>query len=458
MGLFDRFKKRDKSLEGSWRGPFMGVGELGGLHQFDPLGDGWQRNIQRPEDAEKVPTIYACVMAIARSISQCYPKHVRRDARKFESITNSAAFRTLKNPNEYQSSPEFLLNMVAAALFKGESFAIAVRNDRNEIVALHPLGGKTCTPFIDPDTKAIFYQVGQSELIDDIDYLVPARDIWHLKFHTPRHPLVGESPIKAAALAVGINVALNRNQAAFFAQMNRPSGVLRTDEKLRPEQIRQLREAFDQQSKAWSQGGLPILTAGLQFQQLGVSSQDAQVVQAQRMSSEEICKVFGVPPPLIGDLSHSTLSNAETMISNFLSLGLGSYLEMIERSLDRLFGLKNNEFVELDTAALLRTDFEGRINGLTKAVQGGLFTPDEARAREGLSPIKGGDAAFLQRQMVPINLINDLLERENQQAAEPEPMPEAEPVPTAESEEQKTFDSEVAQLFIKDMIRERMTQ
>lgn len=148
MGLFDRFKKRDKSLEGSWRGPFMGVGELGGLHQFDPLGDGWQRNITRPEDAEKVPTIYACVMAIARSISQCYPKHVRRDARKFESITNSAAFRTLKNPNEYQSSPEFLLNMVAAALFKGESFAIAARNKNSDSGLVNILNDKRSVVFI----------------------------------------------------------------------------------------------------------------------------------------------------------------------------------------------------------------------------------------------------------------------------------------------------------------------
>jgi HK97 family phage portal protein len=206
-----------------------------------------------------------------------------------------------------------------------------------------------------------------------------------------------------------VNVALSQNQAAFFSRMNRPSGILSTDQVLNQEQSARLRAAFDEQSKKWAAGGMPILGGGLKFQPLSINSQDAQLVEAQRMSLEDIARVFGVPPPLIGDLSHATLNNSETLIQHFLSMSLGSYLEHIERSLDRLFGLNNSEYIELDTAALLRTDFAGRVDGLTKAVQGGLMTPSEARAREGLPPIKGGDVAYMQRQMTPIDKIGDLL-------------------------------------------------
>jgi len=430
MSMFDRVKGFFRA-EGSHRGPFYGTDStLGGWHQFDPLGDGWQRNMELPDSqARHVPAIYACVMAISRSISQCYPEHVRERSGVPEHVKTSAAYRVLRNPNTYQSGPEFLLNLMSTALFEGEAFAVVTRNDRSEISSLHLLPKGTCSPLIDDETKEIFYSVGSNPLgPGGQDFIAPARDILHVKFHTPRHPLVGESPIKAAALAAGINVSLSKNQAAFFERMSRPSGVLSTDAMLNPQQLQQLRAAFEDQSRSWNSGGLPILAGGLKFQPVSLTSQDSQLIQAQRMSVEEICRVFGVPPPLIGDLSHATLNNTETLISHFLSMSLGSYLETLERSLDRLFGLGPNEYIELDTSALLRTNFEERVNGLTKAVQGGLMSIDEARAKEGLPPVVGGDNVFLQRQMTSIDLLAQLQQAELAGKNEPAaPAPQSAP-------------------------------
>jgi HK97 family phage portal protein len=284
--------------------------------------------------------------------------------------------------------------------------------------------------------------------------------------------LIGESPIKAAALAIGINVALSQSQAAFFSQMRRPSGILSTDQVLSAVQMKQLREAFDEQSRVWAKGGMPILGNGLKFQQLSIDSQDAQLVEAQRMSLEDICRVFGVPPPLVGDLSHATLNNSETLIQHFLSMSLGSYLEHIERSMDRLFGLGHNEYVELDTSALLRTDFAGRVDGLTKAIQGGLMTPTEARLREGLSPISGGDTAYLQRQMTPLDKIGDLLQAEidAKNAPPPPPAPAIAAEPDSDDKEEpdtqedapnmeegKAVDAEVVSALLSKMMLRKMT-
>lgn len=459
--LPDFVRKAFVRAEGSHRGPFYGQGELGGWHQFDPLGDGWQRNIELP-NPQQVPAVYACVMAISRSISQCYPIHVKSKDGVIEHVHTSAAYRVMRNPNSYQSGPEFFLNLMATALFEGEAFAIATRNDRSEISGLHILPKGACAPLVDDETKEIFYSIGSSPLAPGgQEYVAPARDVLHLKFHTPRHPLVGESPIKAAALATGINVSLSKSQAAFFNQMNRPSGVLSTDLQLNAQQMHQLRAAFNEQSKMWAQGGIPILGNGLKFQPLSVSSQDAQLVQAQRMSTEEICRVFGVPPPLIGDLSHATLNNTETLISHFLSMSLGSYLETLERSLDRLFGLPNNEYVELDTTALLRTNFEERVNGLTKAVQGGLMTIDEARAKEGLSPVAGGNQVFLQRQMTSIDLLSQLQEAEL--AGKAKELTEAIPEPVAREETDtdsnaKEADPEITKSLVVSMMAYKRKQ
>lgn len=410
MSIKSKLKSWWRGAEGSQRGTFYGQGELGGWHALNPLENGWQRNLDiEPFSLDHVPAVYASVMLIARSISQCYPVHKREGVNgEMETVQTSAASRILRNPNSYQSGTDFILNMVSEALFHGEAFAVCTRNDRHEINSIHPLARNTCSPMVDEYTQTIFYSIGSNPLSPvEIDYIAPAEDIWHLKFHTPRHPLCGESPVKAAALAAGIHVAMSRNQQAFFAQNNRPSGILSTDQALNSNQMSQLRHAFDEQSKAWAMGGMPILGNGLKFTPMSLSSADAQVIETLKWTTQEIARCFGVPPAMIGDAQAAAqMGNTQTLVNTFMSTSLGSYLEQIERQLDRLFGLPNfGEYIELDTSALLRVDMRERIESLGRGVQMGIFSPNEARRMEGMSPLVNGDQVFLQQQMTPIDLL-----------------------------------------------------
>jgi HK97 family phage portal protein len=285
--------------------------------------------------------------------------------------------------------------------FDGEAFAVASRNARGEVIRLDRMDSRTCSPYV--TEGELFYSVGQNPFVaDEIDYLVPARDVLHLRQYCPRHVLMGESPIKAAAMAAGINVSLAGSQAAFFAQMSRPSGVLTTDTVLNKDQLESLRQAWYKQSSKVAQGHVPVLSGGLKFQPMSISSQDAQLIEAQRLSIEEIARVYGVPLPVIGDMTSSTLNNVEQLVSLWLSISLGSLLENIEQSFVRLFDLPANETVDLDVTGLLRTDFQARIDGLTKAIQGGLYSPNEARAKEGLHAVENGDVPMVQQQMVEL--------------------------------------------------------
>ena len=457
--MANRFVNAIKSLigtEGSWRGAFSGQSELGNSFTIDPLGDGWQNNLNvGKEDAKRVPAVYSCVMLIARAIAQCYPQHIKTKNGEFTKITNSSAHRVLRNPNAYQQSPDFLLNLIATSLFEGEAFCLATRNDRGEISSLNLLPPKVCSPLVDDETKEIFYSVGSSPLADGgSDFIAPARDVLHLRFHTPRHPLIGESPIKASALAININVALSKTQATFFNQMSRPSGVISyegTPDRpfLTSDQMESLKQAWANASQQMNAGGVPILGAKMKFQPLAISSQDAQLIEAQSMSIADIGRVFGVPSPLINDLANATLNNSESLMRSFMAMSLGSYIEHIERSFDRLFNLGNDEKIELNTSALLRTDFSGRIDGLSKAVQGGIMTPNEARAMESLGKTQGGDSAFLQKQMIPIDEIKELLERERENA-----QAQAEP-PQEITEEENNINPEYAKLLIQDLIKQK---
>jgi phage portal protein BeeE len=214
------------------------------------------------------------------------------------------------------------------------------------------------------------------------------------------------------------------------------------------EQKEQAREAFSKQSKAWNQGLLPILSEGAVFKPMNVSQTDSQLLEQLRYSTADICRVFGVPVALMSETS-GTQTGTEALISHWLSIGLGSLIESIERSLDRLFNLPAGEHIELDATPLLRVDFAGRIEGLVKAVQGGLLTPDEARAKEGFGSIEGGDQAFLQRQMTPMSQLLALNQAElasKNNIADPEPI-EQDPEPVPE----KHIDAEVTKALVISM-------
>lgn len=420
MGFAQKIKGLwNSGAEGSERGPWYGQsGESGSFFELGRLDDGWQRNLHLPDgiDAKKIPAAYASVMASARACSQCQPVHKIRDEEgKWDKAEDSSVAAILRRPNSYETFAQYILNAVSQLHFAGESFSLAIRNERGEVVALHRMSDRTCTPYV--IEGELFYSVssGNPFVNAEIDYMAPARDVLHLRMHTPRHPLVGESPIKAAAMAAGINVSLSGSQAAFFNQMSRPSGVISTDQVLNKDQLVSLREAWQQQSQKLAQGGVPILSAGLKWQPMSISSQDAQLMEAQRFSVEEIARCYGVPLPIIGDMTNSTLNNVEQLISFWLSISLSSLLENIEQSMSRLFDLPFTQKIDFDVTGLLRADFQTRIDGLTKAVQGGLYTPNEARAREGLHPIDKGDVVYMQAQMEEIGF-------------QPEPEPVVQPV------------------------------
>lgn len=452
--------------EGSVRGPFYGYGELGGVYPFDPLGDGWQPNITLgPWAMRGIPVIEAIRHLHRSAFAQLTPHHYEKVDRKTNDRIDTAPIRTLLFPNSYETWAEYSARIGDEWVYHGDVLTWGIRNSRTEIASMHIVPYKTWMVMVEPVSKEIFYLINQSgELLQpsDATIMVPARDVLHLRWATPRHPLIGEGPFANAGLVAGVSVALSASQIAFFKNMRRPSGILSTDQPLNRTQMGELRAAFDLQSKDLNVGGVPILAYGLKFQQMGINPEDAKVIDTLRMGNEELARCAGVPPPLIGDLTHSAPGNTtEALMSWWLSISLGGLIERFERGLDRLFELNSRTaWIDLDTTELLRMELGKRMEALGKGVQNGILTPDEARERslENLSPIEGGEGAFMQRQMTPVALLAQLAAAELKKAeAPPAPPPGASPSAAPEGDEEppppEEGDEDVARALSRDLIQ-----
>ena len=373
--------------------------------------------------------VEACVSAYAQTIAMCPLTHWRQqDNAGREAVTTSALSRISRIPNDYQTRSDFLLNLVRSLLLDGNGYALALRNDRFEIASLHLMHPRHCAAQV--FEGEILYSLGGNEVIEsraaalelpDLLKVVPARDVLHVKLHTPdKIGLRGETPLTAAALADAASKAAMMQSIAFSSNQSRPSGVLGTDLTLSLAQTKELRALWNEQAKGLNAGGVPILTHGLKFQPIAVSPKDTQFVETQKLSDAQIAQVFRVPLAIVGSEAQP-MASTEAAMSWWIAGGLGFALNQVELALDRTFGLdkSNGEYSELDSSILLRSAFKDRIDGLARAVQGGILSPNEARAIESFPEVDGGDEPRVQQQLVP------LLFATNPQL----PIPPAPPVP-----------------------------
>ena len=379
-----------------------------------PAGAGWnwwQQGYDPVSLGTRSAMVEACISAYSQTVAMCPGQHWRTNAKGGrDRVKNSALSRVLQRPNDYQSISDFMLNATRSLYLYGNAYALALRNDRYEIDELHFMDPLTSYPRLAVNGD-IFYQLYGNDVIQrrlgTNSLIVPQRDVLHIRLHTVRHrlptPLIGESPLCAVYDDIGVGNAIGQQQLSFYMNEARPSAVLQTDQQLSFEQVQQLRDRWNDQAKGLHQGGTPILTWGLKVQPWTVGGKDAATAEILKLTNEHIALAFRIPLQILG-MGTGTYSSTELLMQSWISTGLGFALNHIEESFGLLFDLQGqpDEYVEFDTAALLRSAQKDRIDALARGVQGGIYAPNEARNQEGLPAVPFGDSPRVQQQVVPL--------------------------------------------------------
>jgi HK97 family phage portal protein len=305
-----------------------------------------------------------------------------------------------------------------------------------------------------------FYSLGGNEVVSqrltgasNNQMTVPARDVLHIRLHSPHwsagHGLKGESPLKQAiAMDLATSQAMTAQNFAFYTNQSRPSSVLTTDEKVTPEQLKMLHEAWNAQSRGMNQGKTPILTAGLKPMTLSASAQDSQMAEIMKMSDQRIALAFRIPMAILGSSeTKGAGTSTEALMHSWISQGLGFALNQVEEGFGKFFGLKGQpeEYCEFSTSVLLRSSMKDRIAALAQGVQGGIYAPNEARAVEELPAVEFGDEPRVQQQVVPLSAaaaIPKLPGPPGSKPAPPAPAPSEPDLPAADPGSKKDFDVE----------------
>jgi len=363
----------------------------------------WQRHVFTPvEDALTHPTYWACVTLIASDVAKCRPKLVEEDANGIETeIDNPAYSPVLRRPNHYQNRIQFYTYWMLSKLTRGNAYALKERDARGVVTALYLLDPTRVRPLVSPSGD-VYYSCQQDLLaqVDTESIVVPAREIIHDIAYAPYHPLVGFSPVYACGHAAMQGLTIVSNATRLFKHGSQVGGVLTAPGQISAETAARL-EKYWQENYAGEAniGKVAVLGDGLKFEQPTVmSAVDAQLIDQLKWDDEKICAVHHVPPYKVSVGPIPSYNNVEALGQEYYGDCLQIHFESLELCLTEGLELRTGLEVEFDLDALNRMDSVQKMEVATKGVVGGVYSPNEARAKFNLKPVKGGDAPYLQQQ------------------------------------------------------------
>lgn len=373
MGWFDKFRtqREKRAVDPSWQA----------LAALAPSGQ-----TVNAHAAENLATVLACVQAISSAIGSL-PAWVYRTGPSGRAADPAHPLAGLisNGPNGTQTWPDFVEWLIAQTLLFGNGLAEIIA-DRGELVALLPLPWQRVRVERLPSGRLI-YTIADTKgrerrLLDD--------QVLHLRDRSD-DGLIGRSRLSRAAKVVINALTVQDFASSTFTNTVNPSGVLMAEGKLGDEPLKQLRANFREAFSGSSNVARAlVLDQGLKWDQLKiVSPEDAELLASRRFGTEELARLYGCPPPIIGDLSHGTFTNSETAGRWFAQHTLTPWIKKIEAAFAKSVFTefeRATHHLEIDLSGFLRGDPETRWKSHEIAVRNNILTADEVRLVEGWSP------------------------------------------------------------------------
>jgi HK97 family phage portal protein len=342
--------------------------------------------------AENIAAVLGCVLAIASGVAYLPAYVYRRDGTRRVEVTDHPLCDMIRRgPNPTQTWADFMQSLVASAVLQG-----------NGLGRILPDGGLQFIPWawVQPqllETGRLAYDVVEGGLMQGSPgrrYRLLQDEVIHLRDWSD-DGRIGRSRLARSNDTFQLAYEANRTALAIYRNGNRTSGVLEMDGELDKEAMDRLRESWNAiYAGGRNAGKTAILEGGLKFKPMTISPEDAELLASRKFALEDICRVYGVPPPLVQDLSHGTFTNSREAARWFCQFTLTPWIRKIEAEFARTFfpagsGLE----LELDMSGLLRADPESRWASHKIAVDSGILDPDEIREIEGYDPRPKATAA-----------------------------------------------------------------
>lgn len=352
------------------------------------------------------------------------------------------AYRILRQrPNSFQTPYLFKFKAMHDAMLHGNSYSWIRRHDGvpTDILPLSPV--QTRIEIVDAER---FLYITRVEGIAEEFPLMP-EDVLHIRGLTS-DGIAGIKTVDKAREAVGMGMGGQEFTNRFFSNNTNSNLVFSHPGELEGKVADRLRASIEKKQAGLENAWKPwILEDGMTAMSVSHSNQDAELPELFQMSIRDVANYFNIPASKLGDVAKVSFSSLEEDSRNYVDQAVDPWLCNWEEELTlKLFSTSErraeNRIVEFDRKRLNRANLAARGDFVSKMIQMGVMSRNEARQDLGMNAVDGGD-----NFLVPVNLQDP--------DEEPEPMakPFAQPEPTEEGEtnEENSFSPDFEEIALQ---------
>jgi len=341
-----------------------------------------------PESAMRFSTVFACVKVISEDVAKLplilYRR--RKDGGKERATDHPLYWLMNTRPNPWMSSFNFREMGTGHLALRGNGYAYIERGTLDGVVSavipMHP-DRMTVEQNEDFSIKYTYRRPNKSPMVLSQDQVL---HVCGLTFDG----VTGVSQITYQRDTIGLAMAASRFGAKVFANGAKMGGFLMTPARFKdPKRADQLAADFDDKTSGENAHKTVVLEEDMKWVKASMTSEDAQYLETRKFQRQEIAGIFRVPPHKIGDLERATFTNIEQQAMEYVQDCLMSYLVRWEQAMNYSLLTPREQgkyYFEFLVDGLLRGDISSRYTAYQTAINEGIMSPNEVRAKENMNP------------------------------------------------------------------------
>lgn len=351
-----------------------------------------------PRIAVGIPAVYTCVDIKSSDIAML-PRHLfKRTKEGRERVTDDDQLFLIKTqPNEHMNAYDFWRLLLIDKYLWGNGYALKEINEHGRAVSYTILKPYEVDVYQDDRTGQVVYTNLKNQKVYPPDRII------HLKGFT-FDGLKGISVVTLARLAFQKGISLDKFAAHFYHNKTNLAGWIEYQDWFEDdEQMDKLLETWNRKYRGYGKSDVAVLAGGTKYHSITMPMSDAQFIENQKFTLEQIAMLFRIPPTRLGFLDNANRSNMEGTFLEYATYTLQSECVQIEQELNIKIvrpSQKNTHYWKLEIKALLRGDHKSMAEWINTMINRGIMTPNEIRALEDLNPIPEGN-----RILLPMNMI-----------------------------------------------------
>lgn len=321
--------------------------------------------------AMKIPAFSSCISKISNTVSVVPIKLYKRiDENKVEEVKDDIRVKLINSDTgDTLDALQFKKALVEDYFGKG-GYAY-IKKQGNRVESIHYV-----------DNKEISFRFNEDPIFKEYRILVRGKE--HEPYHflkilrNTKNGREGKSIVdenKDVLLVAYYSLKFEKN---LVKSGGNKKGFIKSPKKLTDAAMKALKNAW-RKLYSNSSENVVILNDGLDFKESANTSVEMQLNENKRTNSDEICKIFNMPPSMING------GATELDKVDFIQSCINPVLEALEKALDRDLLLekeKDSYFFKADTSELTKGDIKTRYEAYAIASKAGFMQIDEIRYKE----------------------------------------------------------------------------